>query len=179
MRTLWLIFLLLPSPALWSAIDAYEFASDVERTQFARVIDQLRCPKCQNQNIAGSDAPIAKDIRERTHALIQQGKTDAEIMAFMEARFGEFVNYKPSFRPGTWGLWLGPPLLMMGLVAWLWRKRQWQAVTPLTEAEQHKINQLLAQMPETEIRSALASSPAPITSPDLASTHTHAQDKST
>ena len=69
MRTLLLILLLLPSATLWASIDAYEFANDAERAQFTRVIDQLRCPKCQNQNIAGSDAPIAKDIRERVQVL--------------------------------------------------------------------------------------------------------------
>jgi cytochrome c-type biogenesis protein CcmH len=173
MRTLLLILLWLPSLSLLAAIDAYEFANDAERAQFTRVIDQLRCPKCQNQNIAGSDAPIAKDIRERVHALIQQGKSDAEIIHFMEARFGEFVNYKPSFRPGTWVLWLGPPLLMIGVAAWVWRKRQLQPVAPLTAEEQQRINQLLAQVPESQSIS--------MTRPPIASTHLvppSAQDKS-
>jgi cytochrome c-type biogenesis protein CcmH len=145
-----LLSVLLSSGLLMSAavasIDAYEFASDQQRQQFYRVIDQLRCPKCQNQNIAGSDAPIAKDIRERTHALIAQGKTDAEIITFMEARFGEFVNYKPAFRPSTWLLWLGPPLLMLGVVAWQWRKRQVLPSVPLTAEEQRRLQQLLAQV---------------------------------
>lgn len=140
-----LVWLLLPSLTLWASIDAYEFANDTQRVQFYRIIDQLRCPKCQNQNIAGSDAPIAKDIRDRVHTLIQQGKSDTEIIGFMESRFGEFVNYKPALRPGTWLLWLGPPLLMLSVAGWQWRKRQPVPIVPLTDEEQRRVQQLLAQ----------------------------------
>lgn len=127
-----------------AAIDAYEFANEAQRIQFYRVIEQLRCPKCQNQAISGSDAPIAKDIRDRVHQLIEQGKTDQEIIHFMEMRFGEFVNYKPALRPGTWLLWLGPPGLLLLLCAWLWRRRAHSVPEPLSAAEQYRLQQLLA-----------------------------------
>jgi cytochrome c-type biogenesis protein CcmH len=82
----------------------------------------LRCPKCQNQDIADSNAPIAADLRREVYQLIVQGKTDQQITDFMVARYGDFVRYKPALNKRTWILWYGPlALLILGLSVVLWR----------------------------------------------------------
>jgi cytochrome c-type biogenesis protein CcmH len=102
-------------------VDLYAFDDPAEEQRFRQLIAELRCPKCLNTNLAGSDAPIATDLRRTVHRLIhEEGKSDAEILAFLQARYGDFVLYRPPFRPDTWILWLGPVvfLLLGGLVLW-------------------------------------------------------------
>ena len=80
----------------------------------------LRCPKCQNQNIAGSDAPIAVDMRRKVEQQLKAGKTDREIETFMVERYGDYVTYDPPVKQRTLFLWLGPLLFfgVMVLVVW-------------------------------------------------------------
>src|SRR5699024_7928946 len=66
-----------------AAIDVYEFESDVQRLRYQNFIDEMRCPKCQNQNLSGSDSPIATDLRRELHELIVDGRSDKEIVDFM------------------------------------------------------------------------------------------------
>jgi len=74
---------------------------------------ELRCPKCQNQNIADSNAPIAQDLRKLLHQQLEAGAGDEEILDYMVARYGEFVRYRPSFDGATAVLWLAPILLLL------------------------------------------------------------------
>jgi|AntDeeMinimDraft_5_1070356.scaffolds.fasta_scaffold00048_18 cytochrome c-type biogenesis protein CcmH len=76
--------------------------------RFSDLADELRCPKCQNETIAESGAPISSDMRIRVRQLLREGHTDEEILDAMVARFGDFVRYRPEFEPRTWVLWLGP-----------------------------------------------------------------------
>ena len=76
--------------------------------RFSDLADELRCPKCQNETISESGAPISSDMRERVRKLLRDGYTDEEILDAMVARFGDFVRYRPEFEPRTWVLWLGP-----------------------------------------------------------------------
>lgn len=76
--------------------------------RFSELADELRCPKCQNETIAESGAPISSDMRERVRQLLREGYSDEEILDAMVARFGDFVRYRPEFEPRTWILWLGP-----------------------------------------------------------------------
>jgi cytochrome c-type biogenesis protein CcmH len=100
-----------------AAIDAYDFKSDAERERFRVLTEQLRCPKCQNQNIADSNAPIAADLRKEILRMMDDGKSDAEIVDFLVARYGDFVRYKPPLEGRTLLLWYGPWLLLgVGLV---------------------------------------------------------------
>lgn len=78
------------------------------RERFSNLADELRCPKCQNETIAESGAPISNDMRERVRQLLREGHSDEEILEAMVARFGDFVRYRPEFSPRTWILWLGP-----------------------------------------------------------------------
>lgn len=99
------------------ATEVYEFDNDADRERFQRFTYELRCPTCQSQNLAGSDALVSRDLKRELHRLITEGKTDQEIMAFMTSRYGDFILYKPAFQPNTWLLWLAPAgLLIIGLV---------------------------------------------------------------
>lgn len=100
-----------------AAIDTYEFASDAERTRFRELTKELRCPKCQNQDIADSNAPIAADLRKEIFRMLGEGKDDQQIIDFMVDRYGDFVRYKPALNAKTALLWFGPAgLLLTGLV---------------------------------------------------------------
>jgi len=77
------------------------------------IADELRCLVCQNESLAGSHAELAEDLRREIRTLIRAGKTDPEILEFLVSRYGDFVRYRPPFKPMTWVLWLGPVVLMM------------------------------------------------------------------
>ncbi|AYC32565.1 cytochrome c-type biogenesis protein CcmH [Pseudomonas cavernae] len=97
-----------------AAIDTYQFADEAQRTRFAELTKELRCPKCQNQDIADSNAPIAADLRREIHRMLGEGKSNEEIVEFMVERYGEFVRYKPAVNSRTWLLWYGPAGLLVG-----------------------------------------------------------------
>ncbi|MEX1032527.1 MAG: cytochrome c-type biogenesis protein [Cellvibrionaceae bacterium] len=110
-----------------TATDVYEFDSEAQRERFQQFTYQLRCPKCQSQNLAGSDSLIARDLKRELHHLIVEGKSDDEIIDFMVSRYGEFVLYKPRFQASTYLLWLGPAALIflgLGVFGWVLYKRQ-------------------------------------------------------
>ncbi|MGG2396194.1 cytochrome c-type biogenesis protein [Pseudomonas sp. SH1-B] len=103
--------------AAHAAIDTYEFASEAERERYRTLVEELRCPKCQNQNIADSNAPIAMDLRDEVYQMVEAGKTDAQIIDFLVARYGDFVLYNPPVTSRTLLLWYGPGgLLLIGFV---------------------------------------------------------------
>jgi cytochrome c-type biogenesis protein CcmH len=99
----------LPAAAV---IETYEFSSE-DLEQRYELSGELRCPKCQNQNIADSNAPIAKDLRQQLYQQLEAGASDREILDYMVARYGEFVRYRPSFTGATAVLWLAPALLLL------------------------------------------------------------------
>ncbi len=96
------------------AIDTYEFANDAERARFRELTQELRCPKCQNQDIADSNAPIATDLRREIYRMLGEGKDNQQILDFMVARYGDFVLYKPALTSKTAVLWFGPFALLLG-----------------------------------------------------------------
>ena len=98
-----------------AAIDTFEFANDAERQRYRSLIEELRCPKCQNQNIADSDAPIATDLRNEIFRMLEEGKSNDEIIDFLVSRYGDFVLYKPPLTSRTLLLWYGPAgMLVIG-----------------------------------------------------------------
>jgi cytochrome c-type biogenesis protein CcmH len=110
-----LIFML---AGLWfapaqAAIEAYEFDTPQMEADYNKLVDELRCLVCQNQNLAGSDADLAQDLRRETYEMLQQGKTPQQVVEFMVARYGDFVLYRPQFKSSTYLLWLGPFLLLV------------------------------------------------------------------
>ena len=96
------------------AIDTYEFANDAERARFRELTQELRCPKCQNQDIADSNAPIATDLRREIFRMLGEGKDNQQILDFMVSRYGDFVLYKPALTSKTVVLWFGPLALLVG-----------------------------------------------------------------
>jgi cytochrome c-type biogenesis protein CcmH len=97
-----------------AAIDAYEFRDDAERARYAELTKELRCPKCQNQDIADSNAPIAADLRKEIFRMLGEGQSNQQIIDFMVDRYGDFVRYKPALNSSTWLLWFGPAGLLIG-----------------------------------------------------------------
>jgi len=78
-----------------AAIDVYDFDSPQQEAQYRGLIEEFRCPKCQNQNLAASDAPIAQDLKQKVYDLIKDRRSDAEIRVYMQERYGDFISYKP------------------------------------------------------------------------------------
>lgn len=148
----WLGFLLALSlaPLSLAAIDTYEFETEAQRQQFYQVSSELRCPKCQNQNIADSDAPIAMDLRREVYRMVTEGKSDQQILDFMVSRYGDFVRYKPALTPATMVLWFAPAVLLLGgfiFLLVLLRRRQHAlrdtAAQHLSQDEQRRLQSLL------------------------------------
>ena len=97
-----------------AAIDVYTFDSDAQEQTFRELTKELRCPKCQNQDIADSNAPIATDLRREIYRMLGEGKDNQQILDFMVARYGDFVLYKPAMTGKTAVLWFGPLALLVG-----------------------------------------------------------------
>ncbi|WP_133011729.1 cytochrome c-type biogenesis protein [Marinomonas flavescens] len=96
------------------------FSSSLNQTRFQSLTQELRCPKCQNQDLADSQSGIAKDLRTQIHFMIEQGKTDQEIVDYMVARYGNFVLYRPKYSAVTSVLWMGPvAFLVIGLMVFV------------------------------------------------------------
>ena len=110
-------------------------ADEAFEQRLKRLETDLRCLVCQNQTLADSNAPLAEDLRREVRELALAGKSDAEIRAFLVARYGDFVLYRPPVKESTWLLWFGPFLLLGGgLAAWLAIVRRRRRAVP-AEAE--------------------------------------------
>lgn len=142
---------LVASLSSFAAIEIYEFKSAEDEARYKALIEELRCPKCQNQNLAGSDAPIAVDLKNQTYQMITDGRSDTEIRQFMFERYGDFISYKPPLRPSTWILWIFPPILLVMLIlGWLYKARAGRVaikeeVVSLSADEEAKIANILTK----------------------------------
>lgn len=146
--------LLFLSCSSFAAIEVHEFDSDVDRKRYQTFIDEMRCPKCQNQNLAGTNSPIAEDLRRELVFMIKDGKSDKEIVDFMVERYGEFILYRPRLSPATILLWAAPVvLLVFGVILLLVivRKRRRLDVaveSGLSPLERERLASLLNSSPE-------------------------------
>jgi len=95
------------------AIDPLQFKDRAEEVRFQNLTRQLRCLVCQNQDLADSDADLAKDLRRQVFEMMQSGKSDDEIKQYLVARYNDFVLYDPPLKPGTWLLWFTPAVLVL------------------------------------------------------------------
>lgn len=152
MKRLVVLLMLLGAGVVHAAIDTYQFDSDEQRVRYQHFIAELRCPKCQNQNLSGSDAPVATDLRRELHRLLIEGKSDAEIVDYMVGRYGEFILYRPPLDSRTVVLWALPAvLLLIGAVVIaliVRRHRRAPASRPLDAAERARVEALLQEKPE-------------------------------
>ncbi|WP_417705027.1 cytochrome c-type biogenesis protein CcmH [Rheinheimera aquimaris] len=119
MKTLLAVLLLctgLFSSGPW-AEEVLQFDNDAQRDLYQQLTAELRCPQCQNQNIADSHAVVAVDMREKTYQLIREGKDRQQVLDYMINRYGDFVHYLPPVNRYTLWLWLLPLLMLLGLIA--------------------------------------------------------------
>lgn len=146
-----LVILIMPL-SLQAAIDTYEFADEATRERFKQLTYELRCPKCQNQNLQDSNSPIAADLRNEVYKMLQAGNDNAEIVDFMVARYGDFVLYRPPVNQMTYVLWYGPGVLVvLGLIVIVVISRKKKRVdtqgddleTHLSEEESQRLKKIL------------------------------------
>ncbi len=153
MRSVLLLLLLclaLPLAAEDTAV--YPFSNPADRQRFQQFTEELRCPWCQNQSLAGSDSMVAEDLRREIYEQIQAGKSDREIIDYMVARYGDYILYRPRLTPATIVLYVAPVLFfVIGVVVLLVivrrRRRAVRDVpdTHLSDAERERLAQLLRQ----------------------------------
>jgi len=138
MRKLLVFWLLIFSATSFAAIESYEFKSPEMEADYNKLINELRCLVCQNQNLAGSNSELAKDLRAQTHKMLWEGNTADQVVQYMIDRYGDFVLYNPRLKTDTLLLWFGPFVLLL-VVLWLviraMRKKQ-KLVSPATDALQ-------------------------------------------
>lgn len=98
-------------------VDTYEFKTPSNQKRAISLAHELRCPQCQNQNLVDSNSPVAQDLRLEVYKMVDDGKSDEQIVEFMTSRYGDFVLYNPRLDPKTYVLWIGPfVLLLMGFI---------------------------------------------------------------
>ena len=131
--------------AMASPVDTYEFPDEVTKIRFQELTYELRCPKCQNQNLADSNSPIAADLRKETYNMLLDGKSDTEIVNFMVDRYGEFVLYRPKVNSTTYVLWFGPIFLILigGFVVFLFVRKKPQPLEELSEEQKQHLKSIL------------------------------------
>lgn len=105
----------------FAAIDAYVFDTIEQEKIYGGLIQELRCLVCQNNNIADSNADLAKDLRTETYGLVLQGNSRDEVVDYMVARYGDFVVYSPPVKANTYLLWFGPFVLLLFILVMLYR----------------------------------------------------------
>lgn len=116
--------------------DERAFEDPAMNERYRDLLNELRCPKCQNESIADSGAPIAADLREKVRTRMEQGSSDEEIRDFLVTRYGNFITYRPPVMPTTWALWGGPAALLVvgGLV--FYRIVRERAAQPIEEDDE-------------------------------------------
>jgi len=129
--------------------EALPIADDpVIEQRLLKLAEDLRCLVCQNESLAGSHAELAEDLRREIRAQMKAGKDDEQVIAYLTERYGDFVLYRPPFKPETWLLWLGP-LLFLGIGGGAWvmtlRRRRAAPVTPVDEKTRAAAAQLLEE----------------------------------
>lgn len=116
-----LIFSLIPTTAQAEMVDTFQFNNEADRLRAIALAKSLRCPQCQNQNLVESNATTAYKLRIDVYEMVNEGKSNEEIIDIMTQRFGHFVNYNPPLNPQTWLLW-GMPFglfaLLLSLIFW-------------------------------------------------------------
>lgn len=113
LKSLLLLIFLFSSLAFCKLSDSYVFDSPLKEKQFAAIIHEIRCPVCQNQSLADSNAPLANDLRRVIYQQIQQGESIEQVKNYLVSRYGDFISFKPPFFRLTYSLWLSPFILLL------------------------------------------------------------------
>lgn len=143
----WLMLLVVcVAAACPAAVEYHVFNDPVQEQAYQNLINELRCLVCQNQTIADSNADLAKDLRQQVYDMLQQGKTEQDVVNFMTQRYGDFVLYRPAFKGKTLILWLGPlafVLIGASAIVLLHRSRKQGTVKALDARQQAALDALL------------------------------------
>ncbi len=146
-KTLILAVLFATSISAWAGIEVRDFDKPEQKAVYERLIYELRCLVCQNENLAASNADLAKDLRDEVYEMItQKNMSEAEIKDFLVERYGDFVLYKPPVKKTTWLLWGGPfVLLLLGFVIMLViiKNNRKQPEVKLDDAKRDEVKKIL------------------------------------
>lgn len=140
------ILLALSLPLIAVQIEFHTFENAKREQLYLDLIAELRCVKCQNQNLAESNAELARDMREKTYDMIVEGKSREDVVNYMTARYGDFVLYKPPFKGKTVLLWIGPPVLLLlsfFFVIRILRKQSKQLTAQLSDVDRESVRNVL------------------------------------
>ncbi len=145
MKLISLLSGLLFSCSLYATIDVRPFSSLAQEQQYRELTEQLRCPKCQNNNIADSNAMIAADMRTKVYELLQQNKTKQQVIDYMVERYGYFVTYQPPLTGVVIMLWIAPVLFLLAGMAVIVRRTQTRTGRrkSFSQQEQQRLGMLL------------------------------------
>ncbi|WP_394176888.1 cytochrome c-type biogenesis protein [Thalassotalea litorea] len=126
-------------------VDTYQFPDPVTKKRFQQLVYELRCPKCQNQNLADSNSMIAVDLRKQVYDMLIDGRSDMEIVNFMVERYGDYVLYRPKVSAATYLLWFGPIgfILIGGIVIALFVRQSNAKSQPLNDEQKQQLNDIL------------------------------------
>ncbi len=130
----------------WANVEVLKFESAEQEQRYHSLIKELRCLVCQNQNLADSNADLARDLRNKTYQMIVAGSADREIVEYMVQRYGDFVLYRPPVKASTIFLWTGPfVILLVGLliITRVIRNRHKQAAETLSQQQHEQAQRLL------------------------------------
>ncbi|WP_428605378.1 cytochrome c-type biogenesis protein [Sedimenticola sp.] len=148
MRWAWLLMLLIMPLFSQAAIEANQFDDPVKEARYKKLVAELRCLVCQNQNLADSNAELAQDMRRKTYEMVQSGASSDDVVQYMVKRYGDFVLYRPPFRFGTLILWLGPFVILAGGVVMLLlfiRRRGKQTDNKISDNDLQRARALLGE----------------------------------
>ena len=132
--------------SVYAAVEVKQFKQPEHEQRYKKLINELRCVVCQNQNIADSNAALAKDLRKQVFKMINAGKNNNEILEFMVTRYDDFVLYRPEFNSMTFLLWVGPFILFIIGIYFLVnfvRQRKTVVIAELSNKDKEKLKQLL------------------------------------
>ncbi len=137
--------LLMAAPYQSQALTPFEVElSEEQQLRYRELIHQLRCLVCQNQTIADSDAELAADLRRQVHDRILAGESNEQIKAYVTARYGDFVLYKPPMSARTVLLWIGPAVLVLFGLITVWRfSRRPKESAPVRDLDRERLHKLL------------------------------------
>ncbi len=144
LKTLLVVGVFASSTMSFGAIETYQFSNAEDEIRYQKMIAELRCLVCQNQNLADSNAELAQDLRAKTFEMVNAGASNNEIAEFMVARYGDFVLYRPPLKGQTLLLWIGPfGILLIALVVFFITIRRSQSKTKLSTTARAKAASLL------------------------------------
>jgi len=148
-----LVVVVMPFSAVRASVEVEQLSSPELQARYQVLIEEMRCPKCQNQNLAGSDSMVATDLRREIRRLLEEGFSDQQINEYMVARYGDFVLYRPPLQRNTVALWVAPGVFaalgLLTLIVIVARSRggrggRQDAVSDdLSEEEQQRLAKLL------------------------------------